>query len=145
MKQELVQVQELGIREKMLNVVSALRNNKDVTQGRGALIENDKMCVMGLLGYRAGIPKEDLMKQGGTGYKVWAKYGFESMDVYKINLGDIETREPTATVRRNTALGSIFGLNDAGYTFDQIADFIETRAISPEPIYIVENNTVKLK
>jgi len=123
LKEKLQTVQEISLKEKLHLMAETIRNHQGIEQGRGCLINCEKentMCVYGLLGWRAGIPRDTL-----KGFYI-DKYG-EILKKYGITKE--ESRTPLINHREtHYQLFNIFALNDNGHTFDQLADILDETA-----------------
>ncbi|KKN55035.1 hypothetical protein LCGC14_0586360 [marine sediment metagenome] len=119
---------ELTLKEKLMNIVGALRNHQGIEQTTGMLFHEDKMCAMGLMAFRAGVPKEEII---AGGLNVLEKYGFTYAEADKIQLPSRPTRrwsEIQETVQE--PLSFLWMYNDFGLSFDEIADVVEEKANS---------------
>ena len=115
------------LKAKLLNIAATIRNNAGVEQCTGLFIKGEKMCVMGLLGFRAGIPKEDLEHQPFL--PVWKAYGIDyDTDNRVIMPARIAKRGRPTNIA--FPLTRLYGYNDAGLSFDEIADVVEEKANS---------------
>ena len=124
LKEKLKTVQEISLKEKLYLMADTIRNHEGIEQGKGWLVnyeEENKMCVYGLLGWRAGIPR-DVLK----GLYI-DKYG-EILEKYGITKE--ESRTPLYDHGEFTCyqLFSMFRLNDDDYTFNQLADILDETA-----------------
>jgi len=123
MSQEVISSQELTLKEKLLNIAGALRNNQGVKQCTKYLIkEDDSMCAFGLLGFRAGIPKNELRDIGIS--SVLKRYGISYDEAASIRL-------PSGKDGRHRSLSMMWLYNDAAkMSFNEIADLVEEKANS---------------
>lgn len=114
-----IPLEELSLKEKLHLMADVIRNHQGIEQCMLHFWEGgNRMCVMGLLGYRAGMPKEDL-RQSHNYCEVMKRYG--------INLE--EERTPLIEWHHMEAtLWQLWRYNDNGATFDEIADIIDHTA-----------------
>jgi len=86
---------------------------------------NDSVCAYGALGFMAGIPKDDLKKQDFT--KVLASYGIDLDESGKLVILPNEAMNEHGYYpqRESSLFQSIFQLNDKGYSFKEIASYLD--------------------
>ena len=123
LKEKLKTVQEMSLKEILLLMASSLRNNQGITQCRNDLWKGDnRFCAYGLLGFRSGIPKEDLP------YKHHKKIYERILDNYGLTEGERFISIKALHYQPDFKLRYLFFKNDEGYTVDQIADCLEYTA-----------------
>ena len=124
LKEKLKTVQEISLKEKLYLMADTIRNHKGIKQCKGCLVnyrDENKMCVYGLLGWRAGIPR-DVLK----GLDI-SKYG-EILGKYGITKEESKTSLYDHGESTHCQLLSIFHLNDRGYSFNRLADILDGTA-----------------
>ena len=89
--------------------VAALRSGK-YQQGRDALRTGDMFCCLGVA---CDLIDPDAWERD-NGYGAWQELNTDGMDLPFIGNADAET---------------LSGMNDSGYTFEEIADYIEAHVI----------------
>ena len=126
MSQILENIHEKPLKEKLHLMAETIRNNQGIEQCLYGLWNGEnRFCVMGLLGFRAGIPKEELPVNSDSNiYKrIFDKYGIsykESLEIYIKN----------PLLNNSTKLRTVYALNDSGCSFNTIADMIDKTAES---------------
>ena len=124
----LEQQQEVTLRDKLHLMAETLRNPGEIEQCYLSLVYElnpNKMCVFGLLGFRAGIPREDINwdKNHEIYIDILKKYGINEKEATK-TLIKFNVNAKTLT----TSLRGMYKINDEGYTFDEIADVLDQTA-----------------
>jgi len=117
-------IHEKPLKEKLHLMAETIRNHEGIEQDRGCLInfeKENKMCVYGLLGWRAGIPR-DVLK----GFYI-DRYG-EILEKYGITKEESQTLLYDHGETSIYRLFNIYQLNDFRHTFDQIADCLDETA-----------------
>jgi len=123
LKEKLEKIQEMSLKEKLHLMADTIRNHQGIEQVTGTLWQGDnRMCVMGLLGYRAGLSKDDL------GYEqMWIKFNISKVE------RSIDIQFPSHLKNKRefkSQLRWMFELNDTPnlFSFDQIAEILDYTA-----------------
>ena len=108
-------------------MVNTIRNHQGIGQCKGKLVKGKKMCILGLLGFRAGISREDMKKKPDY-REILSKYGINDVEREQTIL--VPPGLPIKKFYTNIEIWRMFTLNDAPnkFTFDQIADCLEYTA-----------------
>jgi len=128
LSQILETIQEKPLKEKLHLMAETIRNHQGIEQCKYDLWKGEnKFCVMGLLGFRAGIPKEELPYDAHPLIydRIFEKYGIPTKKADEIYI-----KNPMEWTDHHSNLRHIFMLNDIGYSFDEIADWIDETAES---------------
>ncbi len=122
-KKQLSDVTKLSFKEKLHLMAETIRNHLHITQTTWNLIKDEKMCVFGVLGFGAGISKEQLrLNASGIYDDIFAKYGLSNNDQHKqFNLTYIGRKY--RFISRSPY--QLFTMNDAGMTFPELADELD--------------------
>lgn len=130
---ELIQEQKKSFKDKLMVVAETLRNNNGIIQCHGSLYspgmkkdEKIPLCAIGLLGFRAGIPLDELNGDMERYISIFAKYGFDMSELGIVM--PIQQKIAGEIIPQKMAVWEIFKANDSGRTFEQIADDIENYA-----------------
>ena len=117
-------IKEKTLSDKMHLMADTLRNAK-IKQCKGKFYDpkNDSMCAYGVLGFMAGIPKEELKRNRFS--QVLKEYDLDLEEsMLAVNLPDrVDYPE-----RKTSLFMSIFQMNDKGYTFTEVADQLDVWA-----------------
>jgi len=129
-------IKEITFAEKLRLVANTIRNHRGIQQIRHTMYTGgNKMCVLGLLGFRSGILKDDLMTTSHA--HILGKYGITEQEIMielPIPAGLIDEMDLSffhndfSVVSREleeTCLKDLFLLNDIGWAFDQIAEYLD--------------------
>lgn len=111
--------------ERISMLAKLLRQHEGITQCKKKVcISETQVCATGLLGLHAGILPSDLKKFTGNELKIFKLYGISD------NRLDYLIPIPYKSLlrRKDNIPRAIVMLNDKGYTFDQIADFLDESA-----------------
>ena len=123
-KNETPEQKNARIKKGLLLMAETLRNHEGVTQCVGDLSKGDRsFCAMGLLAFKSGVPvtPDDSFSSIGHWYH---NYGLTQKEIYH----EIWLDATTPSYPTGMYIGSMWSLNDNGYSFDQIADILEKTA-----------------
>jgi len=129
-------VKEKTFAEKLVLIASTIRNHRGIQQIKHTMYNaGNKMCVLGLLGFRSGILKDDLMTTSHA--HILGKYGITEQEIMTelpipaglIKEMDLSFFQNDFTIVSEglgkTCLKDLFILNDIGWAFDQLADYLD--------------------
>ncbi len=127
---QIEKTKNMTVVNKLHLIADTLRNCTDLKQGTGRYYDEktDSFCVMGALAFRAGLPKDEVDEYGG-----WS----EALKLYGIGFKEkvstklILTKEEEMKMERqnhNMTIGSLWDLNDQGFSFNEIADVVDRTA-----------------
>ncbi len=123
------QRQELCLADKFRLMAQTLRNcNIRKCIGKFYDPRNDSMCAYGALGFMSGMPKDELIANNMT--KVLANYGIdldESSQTVEFpnEARKMDTHYGMYPERQVSMFMAVYLLNDRGYSFNEIADYMD--------------------
>lgn len=111
--------------KKLRIVANTLRNNIGISQIRYTLCKSEtKVCAVGLLGLRSGIPANELKSMRNQEMTIFEKYGITKFDKKYTT----EVPYTRGFSRNDNIINAVIRLNDIGYSFDEIAGFVDNYA-----------------
>ena len=117
-------IKEKTLSDKLHLMAETLRN---CTEKRcvGKLYDprNDSMCAYGALGFMSGIPKDKIVKEGFVG--ILSNYGIDLDESSMIVTLPNDSQDMHYPQREVSMFQAIYQLNDHGYSFPEIATYLD--------------------